>query len=124
MTTSTADLADQPATLTDRLTALRSNPRTRWLGFAIGAIVGLALASIHWVGLVVGGALVGLFARDLPRAVVAGLAFGVVALLAFAAWLALAGALGVYLEMGQILAVSVAIPLVGGALGSLVRGLV
>lgn len=124
MTTSTADLTDQPASLSDRLAALRSNPRTRWLGFALAALVGLALASVHWVGLVVGGALVGLFARDLLRAVAAGVAFGVVALVAFAVWLALSGALGVYLEMGQILAVSVAIPIVGGALGSLVRGLV
>ena len=95
----------------------------RWLGFALGAVVGLALASVHWVGLVIGGALVGTFARDLPRAVVAGVAFGLVALVAFGVWLALDGALGVFLEMGQILAVSVAIPLVGGVLGSLVRGL-
>ena len=110
--------------LTERLAAMRSNPRTRWLGFAFGAVAGIVLASIHWIGLVVGGALVGIFARDLPRAVAAGIAFGLVALLVFAGGLALDGALGVYLETGQLLAVSVAIPLVGGAFGSLVRGLV
>ena len=108
----------------ERLEGIRSQSRMRWLGFTLGAIVGLALASVHWIGLIVGGALVGLFARDLPRAVLAGLAFGLLALVAFAAWLALDGALGVSLATGQILAVSVAIPLAGGAFGSLVRGLV
>lgn len=108
----------------ERLARVRANPRTQWLGFAVAAVVGLALASVHWLGLFVGGALVGLFARTLPRAVAAGVAFGLLAVLAFAAWLAVSGSLGVYLETGQILAVSVAIPIVAGAVGSLVRGLV
>ena len=110
--------------LADRLAAIRSNPRMRWFGFAVAALVGLVLATVHWVGLVIGGALVGIFARDLPRAVVAGVAFGLVALVAFGVWLALDGAFAIYLSTGQILAVSVAIPLVGGALGSLARGLI
>lgn len=109
---------------TERLAAVRSSPRTRWLGFVVAGLIGLVLASIHWIGLVIGGALVGLFARDLPRAVAAGVAFGLVALVAFGVGLALDGALSVYLETGQILAVSVAIPLAGGVLGSLIRGLV
>ncbi|NHN48995.1 hypothetical protein G9464_15535 [Halostella sp. JP-L12] len=107
---------------TDRLAAVRSDPRKRAGAIAVGAVLGLALAQVHWVGFVLGGALVGLASRDLPRALVAGLAFGVVAVLAFAALLAARGALGGYLSAGQLLYVSVAIPLLGGTLGSLARG--
>lgn len=108
----------------DRLASVRERRRTRWLGFAVAVVVGLAVASVHWAGLFLGGALAGLFARDLPRAVVAGVAFGLLAWAAFAAWLGVQGALGTYLETGQILAVSVAIPVGAGAVGALVRGLV
>ncbi|WP_138797442.1 hypothetical protein [Halostella sp. PRR32] len=108
----------------DRLTAVRSDPRKRAAALALGVVLGLAVAQIHWVGFVVGGALVGLASRTLPRALAAGLAFGVLAWLAFVALLASHGTLGGYLDTGQLLYVSIAIPLVGGVLGSLVRGIV
>ena len=50
MTTAVAGIAD-------RLAMVRSSLRTRWLGFTLGAIVGLALASVHWIGFIIGGAL-------------------------------------------------------------------
>lgn len=110
--------------IADRLASARDRRRTRRLGFTVAVVVGLAVAAVHWVGLFLGGALAGLFARNLPRAVAAGVAFGLVALVAFAAWLGVQGAVGVYLETGQLLAVSVAIPVGAGAVGALVRGLV
>ena len=106
-----------------RLAAVRSDAPTRWLGFAVAAAVGLALASIHWIGFFLGGALVGLFARNLKRAVLAGVAFGLVAWLVFALWLATQGVFDTYLGTGQLRTVSVAVPIVAGAIGSLVRGL-
>ena len=109
---------------TDGLAAVRRDPRKRAAALAVGAVVGLAVAQVHWVGLVLGGALVGLASRDLLHALAAGLAFGVLAWLAFAALLAARGALDGYLGAGRLLYVSVAIPLLGGTFGSLARGVV
>ncbi|ELZ25708.1 hypothetical protein C475_09624 [Halosimplex carlsbadense 2-9-1] len=107
-----------------RLYAAQTNPRDRWALVAVATAVGLALGTVHWVGLLVGGALVGFCWPTLRRALVAGLGFGVVVLLAMAVQFALAGSLDEYLAMGQLLAVSVAVPLVAGPLGAAARGLV
>lgn len=117
----------EASTVTDarrRLDAIRADADRRRTAQASGAVAGLVLAAVHPVGLVVGGALVGLFAADLRRAVGAGAAFGVLALVAFAATLAVGGGLGGYLAMGMLTAVSVGAGLVLPVLGSLVRGAV
>ena len=106
-----------------RLRTAQTRPRERWALTIAAAAVGLGLATAHWGGLVAGGALVGLCWPTFRRALVAGLAFGVVALAAFAGRLALAGTLGHYLGMGPLLAISVAVPLVAGPLGASARGL-
>lgn len=90
----------------------------------VGAAVGLAVAQFHWLGLLLGGALVGLASRDLPRALLAGLAFGVGALAVFLGSLAIAGSLGPVLAMGQLTYLAVATPIGAGLVGSLVRGVV
>jgi hypothetical protein len=115
---------DSPEGLRARLYDAQTDPRERWALTVAATAVGLALATVHWGGLLVGGALVGFAQPTLRRALVAGLAFGVVVLLAMAVRFALAGTLDAYLEMGQLLAVSVAIPLVAGPLGATARGLV
>lgn len=90
-----------------------------------GAIlVALALAAVHWLGLLVGGIVVGVAARSWPRALVGGIAFGVVAWLLFAALLTDAGRFVAYLDSGQLLYVSVAIPVMLGLVGSLAYGLI
>jgi len=106
------------------LEELRTDPIRRSGVLVGGSVVGLALAQVHWLGFLVGGALVGLAAPTLRRAVLAGLAFGVLALVVFGVELATAGALGAALGMGQITYLTVAIPLVCGLAGSLVRALV
>jgi len=106
-----------------RLDALRADRRRRLAAAVAGAAVGLAVAWLHWLGFVLGGALVALAQPSFRRGVLAGLAFGLVAWLAFLAWLASLGALALYPETGQVLAVSTAVPFAGGALGSLARGL-
>ena len=90
---------------------------------SVAVVVALALAWVHWVGLLAGGILVGALARSWPRALAAGVAFGLVAWLVFLASLADAGRLAAYWESGQLLYVSVAIPVVLGLVGSLAYGL-
>ena len=106
------------------LRELRSNRRERWYALLGATIVGLAAAWVHWYGFVLGGALAGLVSKNLRRGLLAGLGFGLLAWVVFAALLASHGVLAAYLGMVQVTALSVAIPIVGGLLGSLVRGVV
>lgn len=68
--------ADRLAALDRRLADLRTDERRRRLALAAAGLVGLGLAWLHWTGLVLGGALVGLTRTSVPRAVVSGAAFG------------------------------------------------
>lgn len=107
----------------DAVYALQRDPRRRWLVTAVVAVVGLALASVHWSGLLLGGALVGWCWPTLGRGILAGLAFGALVLVAFALVHLMAGTLDTALGMPPITYVTVAIPLVLGTLGGLSRGL-
>jgi asparagine N-glycosylation enzyme membrane subunit Stt3 len=106
------------------LREVRTNRRERWYALAAAAVVGLAAAWVHWYGFVLGGALVGLVSKDAKRGLLAGVGFGLLAWVVFAALLASNGSLGAYLGMRQIFGLSAAIPVVGGVLGSLIRGVV
>ena len=110
------------ATPKQSLESLRENPRVRWSAFALAVLVAVSIATVHWIGFVLGGALAGLASTNLKRALVAGFAVGVVAWLVWVALLAAGGVAGKYFAMGQILAVSAAIPIAGSLLGSLARG--
>jgi hypothetical protein len=109
---------------TDRLAALRGDLRIRVVVIVVGAIVAVGLGTVHWIGFVIGGTIAGLGQRDFPRGVGAGLLVGALAWLVFAALLVINGTLDAALGMGRILYVSVAIPLVSGVLGGLVRGII
>jgi hypothetical protein len=106
-----------------RLAELRDTPRERWAATAVGALLGLALAWAHWLGLVVGGALVAFPAADLKRGLAAGFGFGLVTL---AAVFLTAPAV----SPGELLALTPAAYVTFGGglvlpvLGSLVRGIV
>jgi len=106
------------------LATLRADRRRRLGASLLGAGIGLAVATVHWIGFALGGALVALPAARLRWGVLAGVAFGLVGWLAFLATLASAGALGVYFQTGQLLAVSLGTAVGGGLLGGLVRGVV
>lgn len=102
--------------------AVRTGDRgRRWLVTAGAVAVGLVLATGHWMGLVLGGAFVGVLQRDLKRAVLGGLLFGLVALGAFVL-------VAPRLETGELLALTPAAYVTLGAglglplLGSLTRG--
>lgn len=101
----------------------RTRTDRRWHAVAVilAVAVGLAAATAHWSGLVLGGMLVGLVSKTLPRAVLGGVAFGVVALLAFG--LTLGDALWPTLEMAPVTTLVVAAAFGLPVLGSLARGI-
>ncbi|MEF8887152.1 MAG: hypothetical protein V5A30_05035 [Haloarculaceae archaeon] len=106
------------------LAAVRTGGRgRRWLVTAGAVALGLVLATGHWMGLVLGGAFVGVLQRDLKRAVVVGLFFGLLALGAFTL-------VAPRLEAGELLVLTPAAYVTLGAglglplLGSLTRGVV
>lgn len=90
----------------------------------VAFVVGLALAAVHWVGLAVGGALVGLLAPTFARALWHGLHLGIAALVAFVAYLALFGALPAFLASGELAALTVAVALAVPTLAASVRAFV
>jgi hypothetical protein len=109
--------------LSDWLRAVQTDPTNRWRVTVVVGAVGALLATVHWIGLLVGGALVGLAWPTLRRAVLAGLGFGVAVVAVFAIELALAGSLAPAIGMGPLALVPILAPLVAGALGATVRGL-
>lgn len=74
----------------------------------VAFLVALALPPLHWAGVVLGGALVGLTASTVRRALVLGLTYGLLVLFLFAAWLLFQGAFGKFAAMGQLALVTVA----------------
>jgi hypothetical protein len=103
---------------------VRTEPRTHWLALGGAIVVGLAAASVHWIGLVLAGALVGLVTRSLRRALLAGLGFGVLAVLIWMGSLALAGSLGKVLDTGLFAGLAIGVGIVAPTFGSLVRGVI
>ncbi|MFB6075017.1 MAG: hypothetical protein ABEJ89_08400 [Haloarculaceae archaeon] len=67
------------------LAALRADDARRRGALVVALALGLGLAWLHWIGLIVAGALVGLTRRSLPRALLAGLGVGVLSLAALIA---------------------------------------
>jgi hypothetical protein len=120
----TTDGAGSPGHFARLLAAVRTGGRgRRWLVTAGAVALGLVLATGHWMGLVLGGAFVGVLQRDLKRAVVGGFLFGLVALAAFVL-------VAPRLEASELLALTPAAYVTVGAglglpvLGSLTRGVV
>jgi hypothetical protein len=120
--------ADQgPAeVVTDRLDGIRATSRTRWRVTLVAVVVGLGLVWLHWLGMVVGGALVALPRRSVRRGLTAGLGFGLVVVLANVLALLLVGpaAVEAAVSMQQVFGLSVVLPLAAGVVGGLVRGVV
>lgn len=117
----TGDAAD--STLLARLHDLQTDPTRRWRATVLAGALGALLVTVHWSGLLVGGAFVGLAWPTLGRAVLAGLGFGAAVVGVFALDLALAGSLAPAVGMGPLAVVPVLAALVAGALGATVRGL-
>ncbi|WP_162991556.1 hypothetical protein [Halostella salina] len=117
------DRAGPLATLDHRMATFRADDRQRRIGLAVALVVGVGVAWLHWLGLVVAGALVGLTCRSLPRALAAGIGVGVVVLATFVL-LSPTLAAGELLALGQPAYVAVGSALALPLLGSLTRGVV
>lgn len=74
----------------------------------LAVVVGVAATTLHWGGLVLGGALVGAVSESTRRAVANGLSFGLFVLVVAGAWLAWQGALLAWPTTGQLFALTVA----------------
>lgn len=106
------------------LDRIRTEPAAQWIAYLVAIVAGLGLATVHWLGLVAAGALVGLVATSLKRALMAGFGFGVVALAFWFIRLAVEGTLGEVLATGEFVVIAVVIGIVGPLFGSLVRGVI
>lgn len=108
------------------LDRLRGEPRTRMATAVLAVVVGVVLGSLHWVGLVVGAALVSLTRETPRRGLAAGVGFGVVVVVTHVAVLAASGpsVVATAVAMRQVFGVSVAVPLVAGLVGGLARSVV
>lgn len=103
---------------------IRSVARYRYAAMAVGAVVGLAAASQHWLGLIAGGALVALPAQTMVRGAVAGVAFGLVAVVSFVVVLWLGEFTTAAVAMGVPFWAAVGIGVGAGAVGALARGII
>lgn len=123
MSESLTDALGTDNTASGRLRAAQTNAKARWTLTVAATLIGLTLASLHWGGILVGGALVGCCWPTLRRALVAGLAFGLLVILAALVQFGLAGSLDEFLAMGPLALIHVVVPLAAGPLGAAARGL-
>ena len=107
----------------ERLGRLREDATERRVALAVVGIVGLGLVWVHWLGLFAAGALVGLVSRDLPRALAAGLGFGLLVLVVHVLAASEMG-FGAFLGLTPVSYVTIGAALVAPAWGALVRGVV
>lgn len=117
------DVFGQRNELVVALEELRADETRRRAAIAVAVVVGIGLAWGHWLGLIIGGALVGLVQTDLKRAVGAGFGFGVLVIVLFVLTAPALG-FGELFELTPVVFVTVGAGLVLPVLGSLVRGVV
>ncbi|WP_265111371.1 hypothetical protein [Halosolutus halophilus] len=108
-----------PANALDRV---RTTSRTHAVALVAAVGIGLIASWLHWFGLLLGGALVGLVSPTLRRAVLGAIGFGMLVLVVFT--VSLGGSAGVVPGMTPVVYLVVAAAFGLPLLGSLVRGLV
>ncbi|ELY99801.1 hypothetical protein C482_09957 [Natrialba chahannaoensis JCM 10990] len=111
-----------PASVEQELASIRTTPRRRASALVLAAGLGVVFAWHHWIGLVVGGALVGLVSTTFRRALVTAAGFGIVVLGLFV--ISLGGATAQVLEMAPIVYLTVGAAIGLPVFGSLLRGIV
>ncbi|MGM0605708.1 MAG: hypothetical protein ACQETB_08565 [Halobacteriota archaeon] len=86
-------------------------------------VVGLAIGTAHWLGVLLGAALFAQFGRSVRSGVALGTAFGVLTAAAFVVELLAYGHFDRFLATGELAALPIAIAIGLGAVGGLTRGL-
>lgn len=99
----------------------RQNPRRAALVAAL--LVGLVAVWVHWLGLVVAGALVGLVSRTLPRALTAGIGVGALVLVLHVLGSPVMGP-GEFLALTPVTYVTIGAAVLGPLWGALVRAVI
>lgn len=87
-----------------------------------GALLGLAIALVHWAGFIIAGIAIGLVAATLRGAVIGSAAIGLVASTTFLGYAWYHGQLEAVLALGELTAIAVAVPVGLAIVGGLVRG--
>jgi len=105
-----------------RLWRLREGPRADLVTISV-FLVALVVGVLNWVGLFVGGVLVGVTAVSTRRALVLSAYLGGAWVLLFVGRLWLAGVLGKAVATGELFGLAVALAVVLPLLGGAVRGL-
>jgi hypothetical protein len=110
--------------MTDRWTRhVRETTRVRRLTTLGAIVIGLGLASVHWLGFLAGGVLVSLPALSARRGLLSGLGFGVLATAWFLAAAALAGTLSAVLGTGLPAVLAISTPPLLASVGALARSI-
>lgn len=106
-----------------RITAIRADRGRRRIAVLAAGAFGVALASLHWLGIVAAGGLVGIFAPTWKRALVWGVGVGGVIVAVFLGQVVVTGTLGRVLAAGKPVVVALVVPVIAAPLGALVRAL-
>ena len=105
------------------LVDLRGRPNRQRAALIAAVVVGLVAVWIHWLGLVLAGALVGLVSRTLPRAIAAGVGVGVLVLGLHVLGSPVMGP-GEFIALSPVSYISVIAAVLGPLWGALVRSVV
>ncbi|MFB6103762.1 MAG: hypothetical protein ABEJ57_01570 [Halobacteriaceae archaeon] len=103
------------------LTPIREDPGRRRIAVLAALALGIGVASMHWLGIVAAGALVGVFAPSPRRAILWGIGVGVIIVATFVLQAVAVGTADRLLGAGRPLVVAVVVGLVAAPLGALVR---
>lgn len=106
-----------------RIDEVRRTPSARAALGAVGVLVGVWIATVHWSGFIITGLAIGIVAATLREAVVAALGVGLLLSIGFIGYAWWYDQLGRMLALGELTAIALVIPPILVIIGSLVRGL-
>lgn len=90
---------------------------------SVGFLLAAAIGTVHWIGLVAGGIIVGFSASSMRRAFVLAVYLSGFWLLSFVGWLWFAGVLTRAVATGELFGLSIALAVVLPLVGASIRGL-
>ncbi len=104
-----------------RIALIRSTASLRLALVSVGILFGLSLALFHWVGFILAGFTIGLFAASVKEAMVAALFVWIVVLITFLGYATWYGQLDRVFSLGELTFLALILPLALIFLGAAVR---